>query len=204
MEKAVLENVRFGVLDANNKFVMSPPMKNIKIYAHGKHQNGFKNDCFFEVFDYQLDEQGDSLNIYVTDTSGNVYSVDGFAKTYIQYLNIYNCNIVTLIIACKEQHKPYSTLSKILDLSIVTKIQGNEVFVPPIDCFKKIAKGYIIGHKYLGNGLNKTSKITNICFAGNMITSKRTTYIVRNMCKEYEQYLVETLSDVETILEYHF
>ena len=203
MERITIENVRFGVMDSNNKFVMSPPMKNIKIYAHGKQQDGVNNNCFFEVADYQIVEQADSLNIYVTDTNGNIYNVESFAKTYIQYLNTYNCNVVTLIIACKEEHKPYSTLSKILKLSIVTNIQGNEVFVPPIDGLKKIAKGYIIGHKYLKSGLSKTSKITNICFAGNMITSKRTTYIIRNMCKEYEKYLVETLSDVETILEYH-
>lgn len=203
MEKITLENVRIGVLDANNKFVMSPPMRNIKIYVDGKRQNDSKNESLFEVSDYQLDEQGDSLNVYVTDTEGNVYNVENFEKSYIQYLNVYNCNVVNLIIACKEEHKPYSTLSKILDLSIVTKAQGHEVFVPPIDCFKKFAKGHILGHKYLKNGPGKTSKITNICYGGNIITSKRTTYIVRNMCKEYEEYLVETLSDVETILEYH-
>lgn len=200
MRRIFLNDVRIGVLDDNSKFVLAPFMRNKKIYLQGE-----SSDAKYQkqIKDYKIYEQGTKLLVYFTDVDGIEYKAMSFAQEYIQYLNKFNCSIVELIVQCKTINKKSMCPCKIYDFKIVLKECGKEILIPPIKGLKQRAAGNISGHKYLKNVFGRTSKIIDLNACARLLTSTRTEYELYSISKEYEDYLMDVLSDVETVLEYY-
>lgn len=200
MRKIFLNDVRVGILDDNNKFVMAPFMQNKKIYLQGE-----ANDVKYQkqIQSYQIFEQGSKLLVYFTDVDGIEYKALSFSEDYIQYLNMFNCSIVELIVQCKSTDKKNMSSCKIYDLKIVSKESCKEILVPPLKGLKFRGAGNIVGHRYLRNTFGRTSKVINFNSCARLLTSTRTEYEIFSISKDYEDYLMSVLSDVETVLEYY-
>jgi hypothetical protein len=203
MRKVALTNVEIGILDANNIFTFAPIMRSPDIYLKGESEENPGVIHQFKVNNYQIIEQRNNLRVYFTDEIGKEYKVKSFAESYLQYLNRFDCNIVQLFVQCKSYKKYFMSKCKISNLEIVRKVNGQDIMTPFIDSLKTVARGIISGHRYLKNGPGKTSKIMSMCYPARILISRRTVYEIMSLSEEYENYLRDILSDVETILEYH-
>lgn len=200
MKKVSLNEVRIGVLNDNGKFVMAPFLRNMKIYFQGEDsESSYQN----QVRDYQIIEQRNRLLVYLTDIEGNEYKVNFFTEEYVQFLNKFNCSAVELIVQCKTKSKRNMSPCKISDFKIISKINCQQTLAPPIKELNVRATGNIMGHRYLKNGLGKTSRVYDLNPCARLLTSTRTEYELLSISKEYEDYLMSILSDVETVLEYY-
>lgn len=200
MKKVSLNEVCIGVFDDNGKFVMAPFLRNMKIYFQGEDSG---TNYQKQVQNYQVIEQRNRLLVYLTDTEGNEYKVNFFAAEYIQFLNKFNCSTIELIVQCKTINKRNMSPCKISDFRIISKINCQQTLAPPIKELNLRASGNITGHRYLKNEFGKTSRVYDLNTCARLLTSTRTEYELLSISKEYEDYLMSILSDVETILEYY-
>lgn len=196
-----LYNVKIGIYNNEGKFIMSPLMRNIDICLIGTlDKNSQKKiELVAKCFDIvQLDKK---IIINIICQDGKVYTVNSFLNSYMEYLNKFTCNVTELINDCKIKISKYPNICKVANLSIVTKINGRDVFIPPIDGIKLKALGDFSGDKYLKKD-NKKAQICDLNYYARTITSKHSLYEITSISKEYENYLIDTFSPTTMILEY--
>lgn len=202
MIKNLLENVSVGILDCNGKFILAPFMRNIKLYLMPELSEEPNGIAVLKIESYDILESENELVVNVTCLDGNEYKINSFSSEFIEYLNKFNGDVLNFIVQCKTKPQTFLSGCKISELSILTKHENQEIFAPPIKGLKLRGAGRVLGHRYQKNGPGRTSRLNTIDFSNRLITSERNVYEVASISKEYEEYLMNTLSEVETVLEY--
>jgi|GEM_PF-3010449 len=203
MKKTLINYVRIGVLDNNSEFVMSTFIEGMKMYFQAKKSENSEYISKIEIVGYEFLNDDDEIVLNLFSSDGIIYGVQSFSNEYIGCLNNLYISLMRLVSNYKLKSKSSLLGCNIYELSLIAKIAGNELFIPPIVGFRFHGSGNIIGHKYLKRGFEKTSKIididSNIC----TITSTRTVYNILSFSKEYEKYLEEIISKIQTILKHY-
>lgn len=195
MKRILLDNVKIGILDNNGMFAMSPLMKNFKIYFKAE-----QSECGLptQILDYDIIDRNSEISVNITGIDGEKYKVSSFSDEYVEYINTMYFTLTELIDNNKE--KDSSTGCKISNLSIITKFDGNEILMIPIEGLKLRGSGNVTGHKYL-KGFGKTSKILDISSSNCRLTSKRNVYNILSISTEYKSYLENIIFELELILK---
>lgn len=203
MKKVSIENVRISIRDNNGNFAMAPFLNNMNIFFEGTESENPDNNVKGMIKSYQIKEEGNNLLVDITAADESEYSVNSFAPQYIQFLNKINCNTIDLIVQCRQQDKNFISTCRIFELNIVCKNKDEYIFAPPIAGLKVFGTGIVNGHKYIKNGFGKSSKIVEVNHCARTIKSTRTIYEILSLSPDYEKYLMDILSNVETILHYY-
>lgn len=202
MSKILIADAQIGIHDNNSKFEMAPLMHCMDVYMKGVQTDSGEEVPQFLIKSYEVIERDNELLIYIKDENGNEFSVKSFSEDYLEYLNQLMCDVIELITQCKTKNVGCINTCRISQLSIVTKRKGEMVMVPPLQGLKLKATGNVSGHKYLkGNG--SSSKIYNIDYHHQVLTSKRSVYEVVSISDDYEKFLTDTLTPSLIILEYY-
>lgn len=197
MRRVLLYNVRVGILDDNGKFRMSPFIQNIKTCIKGmQSENDFESKVvFYEVADCQ-----DEILVKIITLDGKEYIIKSFSAEYIEYLNKMYFSLTELMNCYKQKEIVNSIGCRISDLSIITKIDGKEMLMAPVEGIKLRGNGVVTGHKYL-KGVGKTSKVVNINSDTCTLKSTRSLYKIVSLSNGYRIYLEDMISELELILK---
>jgi len=201
MKKVLVDDVRIGILDNNGKFVMSTFVDGLKTYFQVLQPESLEYTSKTEISGYEILNDDKEMGLKLFSIDGKIYIVRSFSNEYTEYLNRLYFNLEEMISKSKTKYNSSYIGSRILDLSLIVKILGNELFVPPVIGMKIHGYGNILGHKYLKNGFGKTSKVVAIDASACSITSTRTVYDVISLSVEYEKYLIDISSEIAILLK---
>jgi hypothetical protein len=201
MKKVFISNVRIGILDNNSNFVMSAFVESVKMYFQVLQPENSEYTKRAEILGYQLSDNKDGVALEIFSSDENIYVVKTFSDEYVEYLNKLYFNLVELVKNCKIKSKSTLMGCNILGLTLMSKVSGNELLIPPISGIKIHGYGNIVGHKYLKHGYGKTSKIVDIDSINCTITSTRTIYNILSLSPEYEDYIKDMIFELETLLK---